>query len=236
MAAVDWIDRQAANPFYLLAYTIESHHPYVALNPGRDFKVGDEEFNRYLNSLVTADENIAWFVQQLKSRGLDESTLVVVTADHGESFGQHGQRVHSFGVYEPNVHVPLVFLHPYLAAAPKHSAEVRQHIDLAPTLLEVLGIPAPPLWQGRSLLEENDDSRAYFFSVGNEVVLGLRDGIYKYHYYVDSGQQELFNLGLDPSEASNLAEEQSERCQGYRRKVAGLVNYQRQFLSKHGAP
>ena len=69
--------------------------------------------------------------------------VVVVTSDHGESFGQHNQRIHSFCIYEPAVHVPLVLLHPALKEAPRRVDSIVQHIDIAPTLLDWLGHERP---------------------------------------------------------------------------------------------
>lgn len=241
-ATLNWIDEgrnagfsRSDAPFFLLAYTLETHHPYVAREPRRDFGVADENFHRYLNSLRAADELIAWFMSELGRRNLLDSTIVAVTADHGESFGQHNQTIHSFSVYEQAVHVPLILLHPRLRdTQPARVADVAQHIDIAPTLLDAVGIARPPAWQGRSLLrpEERADHRAYFFATGNQVVLGLRDGPFKYHYYLADGREELFDLAADLGETSNLAEEQADRCAAYRRKLGGFVQYQRRFLQR----
>lgn len=234
-AALDWIDHDPKQPFFVLAYTIETHHPYVAPAAPHDFGVQDEELNRYLNAVREADRHIAWLVEELDHRGVLDDTLIAVTADHGESFGQHDQRVHSFGLYEPDVHVPLVLLHSSLKNA-AHVNSLAQHVDIAPTLLNFVGIESPAIWQGHDLLDARERARAYFFSCGNEVVLGLREGSYKYHYYIDSGRQELFDLSQDAGELTNLADSQPERCDGFRRRVGGLVQYQRRFLAEHGAP
>jgi arylsulfatase A-like enzyme len=235
-AALDWIDQNPGQPFFTFAYTIETHHPYVAPPNPHEFGVADEELARYLNAVRAADAHIAWLIQQLAARGLADSTLVAVTSDHGESFGQHDQRVHSFGVYEPDVHVPLVLLHPSLADGPRRSASLAQHIDIPATLVSAVGIAPPSEWQGRDLLSAPPRERVYVFSTGNEVVLGLREGTYKYHYYVDSGRQELFDLSSDPGELNNLAPQHSDLCHTYRRRVGGLVESQRRFLAAHGAP
>ncbi len=235
-SVLDWIDEEKNKPFYALAYTIETHHPYVAREPLRDFGVEDPELNRYLNALAAADENLAWLMEQLKQRGLDKSTLVVVTADHGESFGGHGHRVHSFCTYESTVHVPLVMLHPSLANLPDRIKAVCQQIDLAPTVADLLGVPQPEIWQGRHLFDAGNDGRAYFFTTGNEVILGLREGDWKYHYYVESRHEELFNMRQDPTESQNQAEKHRQRCEMYRRRLGSWVLYQRKFLAQHGAP
>jgi phosphoglycerol transferase MdoB-like AlkP superfamily enzyme len=232
---LDWIDAEPSRPFFAFAYTIETHHPYYPppANDCHDFGVADEEQARYLNALRAADAKIAWLIDELGKRGLAESTLIAITADHGESFGEHNQRTHSFGVYEQTVHVPLVLLHESLKDMPRHEASVGRHIDIAPTLLDVLNLPAPAVWQGASLFRQ-EDRRAYFLSVGNEVVLGLRDGRYKYHYYVDTSLEELFDLEADRAESQNLATAEPERARQYRSRLGGWVTYQREFLARHG--
>lgn len=234
---LDWIDAGGDQPFFAFAYTIETHHPYVAPLERHDFGIrDDEEFDRYLNAVRGADAKIARLLQELERRGLADSTVVAVTSDHGEAFGQHGQRVHSFGIYEQTVHVPLVLLHPSLKNLPRRDKTVGRHIDIAPTLLGLLGVPAPREWQGRNLLQEQpgEDRSAYFLCVGNEVVLGLRDGDLKYHYYVDTAREELFDLAKDPAEEHNLARKRPEQCAKFRARVGGMVTYQREFLAEHG--
>jgi arylsulfatase A-like enzyme len=232
--ALNWIDANSGDPFFLLAYTIETHHPYAAPKHPRRFDVDDAELNAYLNALRATDERIAWFVDELARRGLEEDTLIVVTTDHGESFGQHNQREHMFGVYQPNVHIPLVLMHPCLKDTPRRIHGVREQIDLAPTVLALLGYDIPPQWQGQNLFRRQQGRPAYFMCVGNSVVLGLRDENLKYHYYVDDGSEELFDLSTDPGEQRNLAPLHPQRCASYRKRVAGLVQYQRRFLAKHG--
>jgi arylsulfatase A-like enzyme len=233
-ACLDWIDADPNTPFFLLAYTIETHHPYATPAKPLQFDVDDASFADYLNAIRATDEYIAWVLEELEKRKLLDDTLVVVTSDHGEAFGQHNQRGHNFGLYECNVHIPLIMIHPSLQEMPRRVSAVREQVDVAPTILDLLGIASPPAWQGRNLFRAENDRPAYFFCVGNFVVLGLRDGNWKYHYYVDSGMEELFNLTTDPGEDANLAEKHPQRCRDYRARVNGFATYQRQFLSRHG--
>ncbi len=235
-ASLDWIDADPDKPFFLLAYTIETHHPYATPNHPKKFDVPDAEMADYLNAIRATDEHIAWLMEELTRRDLLDDTLVVVTSDHGESFGQHNQRMHNFGVYESTVHIPLVMIHPSLKNLPRRVANVREQIDVAPTILDLLDVPSPAVWQGRNLFREGEERPAYFFCVGNYVALGLRDGDWKYQFYVDTGQEELFNLAADPGENHNLAAGHRERCTGYRHKVAGMAHYQRRFLAEQGSP
>lgn len=239
-AGLDWIQKAPREPFHLLLWTIETHHPYVAGPSPVDFASGDEELERYLNALRRVDERIGRFVAELERLGLAESTMIAVTGDHGEAFGEHGQRVHSFGVYEENVHAPLVLLLPRdMAQTARFKGnrveQVCQQIDVSPTLLGLLGLGAPDAWQGRDLFSESQGSgRVYFYSTGNEVLLGLREGPWKYHLAVGSGREELFDVTSDPNELHNLAIREPRRSAEYRARVGGLVTYQRRFLQRHG--
>jgi arylsulfatase A-like enzyme len=168
---------------------------------------------------------------------------VAVTSDHGESFGQHNQRIHSFSVYESAVHVPLVLLHPELREEqPPRIADVAGHIDVAPTLLAALrsaGFQPAQIGEVGAVDDSLEacatDRRIYFFATGNQVILGLRDGPFKYHYHLSTGHEELFELPSDPGEMHNLAAEQPDRCATYKRKLGGFVSYQRRFMAEHRA-
>ncbi|HUY34338.1 MAG TPA: sulfatase-like hydrolase/transferase [Pirellulales bacterium] len=236
---LDWIDAGRAaepeRPFFVFAYTLDTHHPYIESSEPRDFGVADPELARYLNAVRAADAEIGRFMDALARRGLADSTLVAITADHGESFGQHGQTLHSFSLYEQAVHVPLVLFYPGFREPGTRERVVGQHVDIAPTLLDLLGFAPPDEWQGRDLLAADRRPRAYFCSAGNEIVLGLRDGRYKYHFYVAGERDELFDLEADPGEERDLAAERPERCLAYRRRVAGFAQHQREFLARHGA-
>ncbi len=235
-AALDWMENGGDDPFFLFAFTIETHHPYSS-DGQFPFEVGPEEdeLYRYLNAIREADAKIGWLLQELKDRGLDESTLVVVTADHGEAFGQHGQWIHGFGCYQPNMEVPLVMLHPSLKQMPRRISRVRQQIDVPPTLTSLLGVDPSPKWQGKNLFREEEGERAYFFSLGGRSVVGLRDENLKYLYYVNSGFEQIFDLDEDPQELNNLAEQYPERCRQYRKRVGGFIGYQRDYFKELGA-
>jgi phosphoglycerol transferase MdoB-like AlkP superfamily enzyme len=234
-ATLDWIDSDREKPFFALVYTIETHHPYATPAAPYDFKVKDPDLKNYLNGLRATDERIAWYMQELEKRGILDDTLIVILGDNGESFGQHNQRMHNFCVYQSNVHVPLVMIHPSLLNQKRHQTSPREQIDVSPTILDILGIPSPPVWQGRNLFRPDDGRPTYFFCVGNYVILGLRDRDWKYHYYLADGSEELFDLTTDQGENNNLAEKHADRCRDYRRRVAGWAKYQREFLRKHGS-
>ena len=121
-----FVDERPGEPFHVMAWTSATHHPY---EPGprieiEDFFAGREEpfdawnMNRYLNLLKEADRQLGRLFAGLRERGLDGETLVVVTGDHGEAFGEpHGAWGHGSRLYEESVRVPLMIWNPKLVRA-----------------------------------------------------------------------------------------------------------------------
>ena len=231
-AVARWMAARADRRTFVLAYTIQTHHPYASPRQPIDFPVNDHELRQYLGAIRATDEQLERFLRRLEHLGLLEHTLVVVTADHGESFGQHQQREHHFALYEPNVRVPLGLLYrPLGRFSPRVVHAVRSQVDLAPTLLHLLGISVPRTWQGTSLLLRPwEDRPAYFLAVSNYAVLGMRWGRWKYHYWVEQGQEELYDLSLDPGELHDLSARRPGRCRELRRRVGGWIRYQQALL------
>ncbi len=237
-AVLAWLKRRAGQPSFALAYTIQTHHPYPRPRHTVRFPVQDPELQSFLNAIRATDEELERFLQRLEAAGLLDETLVIVTADHGESFGQHDQREHHFALYEPNVRVPLALLYPGLRQAlGRELGGVRSQIDLAPTVLDALGIPQPEPWQGSSLFRPEPPQRpVYLVTVSNYAVLGLRQGRWKYHYWVEQGQEELYDLESDPTEQHNLAARHPELCRRFRRRLSAWVRYQQRFLDRYTVP
>src|SRR5262249_1622585 len=143
-----WIDGLPRGERFLATYMpIAGHHPYDA-PPGGPFPE-DEEVGRYRNALRYAAQALAQLLDGLPRRGLLDETLLGVCGDHGEAFGEHrGNFGHTFFLYEENVRVPLLFWAPG-ALAPTRAQRVASLVDLAPTVLDLLGAPAPRAWEGR---------------------------------------------------------------------------------------
>jgi arylsulfatase A-like enzyme len=207
-----WLDAAPGKPFLAVAWTQGTHHPYD-LPPGReptDFFRGEEpvdawDLGKYLNALREADAQIGRLLDGLRARGLADDTLVVVTGDHGEAFGwPHPNYGHSYKLYEEDVHVPFVLWNPRLFSVPRRSALVGAHVDLGPTILDVLGLPAPADWIGRSLLGTAHPGRAYFYGARDPYTLGVREGRHKYILDVTNGREELYDVVADRDEQENL--------------------------------
>ncbi len=208
-ALIAWTATEPGRPFYAVAWTNSTHHPYFAPLPETDFGIStgsawhDEFYRRYLNGLRVVDAHLERVVAALRASGLDRSTLVIVVGDHGEAFGQHGVYGHGTGVYEEHVHVPLMLIHPDIDGEVV-SPSVGGLIDLPATTLDLLGFPAPPEWQGHSLFALPPGRPVFFFSHWRSRVYGFRDGPRKAIYEASDDHFELYDLEADPGETHDL--------------------------------
>jgi arylsulfatase A-like enzyme len=146
------------------------------------------------------------FTEEALSERIADPDALVLVADHGENLGDHGYSGHGRTLYDEEVRVPLVFAHPDIEHATV-SDQVRT-IDLAPTILELLGVTPPDAFEGRSLLRETNGStpgdRDVFLTAYPEFTdaIGLRSGGYK--LIRQDGSYEFYNLMTDPDERTNL--------------------------------
>jgi lipoteichoic acid synthase len=202
--AIQWIKQDPSHPFFLTLWTADSHHPYLSSSV-RDYHVNDSYLNRYLNGIVATDKLIEQITDSLESMRLADDTLLVITGDHGEAFGEHQETGHGFTAYDEEVHVPLLMVNARLFAHPRIIHSVGRQIDIAPTVLDLLGYRPPDEWQGTSLLSGLQPQRAFMFAVKGDYVFGLIDGGSQYVYDYDRNREELYNLLDDPDEKHDLS-------------------------------
>jgi arylsulfatase A-like enzyme len=183
---------------------MDTHHPYIVVGD-RNYAVRNPALGRYLNGVQSMDALIGQLADQLKKMGLADDTLLVITGDHGEAFNEHGQSIHGFTVYNEELQVPLLIINPRLFPYKRLMNGPARQIDIAPTLLSLLGIPEPAQWQGTSLFQRPRRRRVYMFSANGNYVLGLIDGNMKYIYDFNLDRAELYDLAADPYEHSNLS-------------------------------
>jgi arylsulfatase A-like enzyme len=210
-----WIDEGPSDRPFLATYLpIAGHHPYETPTPGPFPE--SSEVDRYHNALHYADEAVGELLDGLRQRGLARDTLVVVLGDHGEAFGEHaGNFGHTLAVYEENVRVPLLFAGPGVFSSPVRVGRVASLVDVGPTVLDLLGLPAPPGWQGQSLLDR-EPRMALFCTDYSLGLLGMRDGRWAFIHELESGRSSLYDLHDDPGETNDLAGAFPERAEVYR--------------------
>ena len=226
-----WIDGLPHGQRFFLTYLpIAGHHPYSTpeLGPFR----GSGEINQYRNSLLYGDESLGSLVRGLRARALEENTVWVIYGDHGEAFGQHqGNYGHTFFLYDENVHVPFLIAAPGLIRTQQHVRKVVSLVDTAPTILDLMGIPAPANYQGRTMLDAAP-RMAFFFADYSLGILGLRDGPWKLVYEMESGRKQLFNVERDPGEISDMSAREGARVSWYCAVVRGWSTAQQSYVAE----
>jgi arylsulfatase A-like enzyme len=232
--ALAWLEREPGRPFFLQLWTQQSHHPYepapaqpiVDFFAGRPLPPDDYDLGRYLNTVAEVDRQVGRLFDGLRARGLADDTLVVVTSDHGEAFGDpHPTWGHGSRLYQENVQVPLLIWNPRLFPTGGRDRTIGALVDLNPTLLDVLGLPAPEGWEGRSLFTPDRPPRAYFYAANDDYLLGVREGDVKYIYNATRGREELYDLRRDPDERQNAAAAHPERCRVLRQRLAAWKHH-----------
>jgi arylsulfatase A-like enzyme len=215
--ALTWIDAASRREPFLLAYLpIAGHHPYATRGPG-PFD-GRTALTQHLNALHEADAAVGQLIEGLRSRGLGERTMLVVYGDHGEAFGQHdGNSGHSLFIYDENVRVPLMIRVPgQKAARVQRPVSV---VDLSPTILDLLGQPAPPTATTSASMLDPAPRLALFFTDYSQGWVGLRDGCRKYLLDIDANRSRLFDVCGDAGETADRAAVEPERVAAYRARV-----------------
>jgi len=167
--------------------------------------------DRYDAEVTFTDQHLRALVTWVRAQPWGARTAIIVTADHGECFGEHGHYRHGFELWQELVHVPWIFVLP--GAAPRRIEVTRSHLDLAPTVLDLLGVPADPAFTGRSLVPELYGAEAEARDVivdlprtsDNDRRRALIHGRHKVIAYGDDSRFEVYDLVADPGETQNLA-------------------------------
>jgi len=209
-AVLAWLE-SAPERFFLWVHFYDPHSRY---DPPRGFASAFAS-RPYDGEIAFADAQLG---RLLAALGPDASRqLVVVTSDHGESLGEHGEATHSYLVYDATQRVPLLLRGPGLPAGLAVEVPVRL-LDLAPTLLELAGAPGLGAVEGRSLLplvagRDLEPRSAYLETLATQLdlgwspLVGLRAGGWK---YIRAPRPELYELGADPAELDNRADREPE--------------------------
>ncbi|MCB1172251.1 MAG: LTA synthase family protein [Leptospiraceae bacterium] len=237
--ALRFIQKDTTRPFFQVLLPVSPHHPYETPTSGPRISVPTalqdgrgQAFHDYLNSLHYSDQILGAVLLAYQKAKLLQNTIFFIFADHGEAFGQHPRNYnHPFYVFEENVHVPFVVFSPGLIA-PGNVARITSHLDIMPTILDLLDIECPEHAEGVSIFKSGEPRYAALHTTWRNRLIGLRDQNYKYIYNQVNGRSALFDLSIDPLEQTNIARDKTELVNTYRFELARLEVHQRQFYQQ----
>jgi arylsulfatase A-like enzyme/Flp pilus assembly protein TadD len=227
--ARDWLDAHKQQPFFLFVHFYDPHEPY---EPPEPFASKWSE-HPYEGEVAFADYCVGQVLEKLRQLGLYDDTLIAITGDHGEMLGEHGELNHGFFIYEGALRVPLVMRVPRAPAASRQVDVPVSLIDIAPTIVSLVGAPVPKEVQGvdlspwlaghgaagggRPLYAETVTPTRYY---GATSLLGVIVDGWK---YIETTRPELYDLRSDPAEAVNLLEREPARANALGRILVGIL-------------
>lgn len=220
--ALGWLETRSS-PWFLWIHCYDPHDPY---EPPAPFRVQYDK-QPYDGEVAYVDFALARLFSYLEESGLFGKTLIVLTGDHGESLGQHGELTHGYLAYNTTLWIPLIIAAPGLGRG-RVDQQVG-HIDIFPTICDVLNAAKPSLLQGVSLLPAMEGRSlpripVYFESMDPYYQLdcaplgGFIEGQEK---FIESPSPELYSLETDFDELHNLAEQ--KEMDGYRQRLDQIV-------------
>jgi arylsulfatase A-like enzyme/cytochrome c-type biogenesis protein CcmH/NrfG len=225
-AALQWLDAAPqSGPFFLWVHYFDAHAPY---EPPAEFAA--RASSAYAGEIAFVDSQIARLISRIESAAGPGRTLVLVTADHGESLGEHGEDTHGIFLYDSTLRVPFILAGPGVPSG-RVRTTVARGIDVAPTLLDYAGLEAKDM-EGRSLRraaggETLEDLPAYAESLHSQLQYGWaplhawRTARYK---LIEAPRVELYDLQADDHETHDRAREEQTRVEALRRELLKLMD------------
>jgi len=223
--ALNWL-KGRTSPWFLWIHCFDPHDPYAPPEPYRSRHAQ----NPYDGEVAYTDAVLGALFRHLEETGLLSATLIVLTGDHGESLGEHGEKTHGYLAYNASLWIPLIIRLP----GEEHRVVSRNisHVDIFPTVCDILGLQTPDVLQGTSLLpllrgKGGEDRPIYFeslspfFNMGWAPITGF---IFKTDKFIDSPIPELYDLGKDLDERQNLAADKN--LEDFRKRLAQIVRRQ----------
>ncbi len=265
---IDFLEQQKDNNFFVFFHTFRPHAPYRAPAPYNtmfdpDYTgdvTGDtatlNEINNgtrkitprdvqhiaslYDGDIRHTDEALAPLFDYIKSAKLDSNTLIVITSDHGEEFGEHGKvALHSHTLYDELLHIPLILVAPHLLPAGKVVEQQVRSIDITPTILELIGVPKVEAMQGSSLVnlirsgtEKGPEQYAFSerLATDSTYLRSVRSPSFKFICQENRDNHDriyyYFNLKNDPHEQKNL-DPSGIKEKGLMSQIQFLIDHER---------
>jgi arylsulfatase A-like enzyme/Tfp pilus assembly protein PilF len=225
--ALDWLGKNRQNKFFLWMHLYDPHYPYRPPPPYSE----QYKDRLYDGEIAFADVQVGRLISFLKANNLYRSTLIIVTGDHGESLGEHGEKTHGFFIYNATLHVPVI-IHLPGSASIKTVSELVSLADLMPTVLQALKVEIPAEVQGHGLLplmvprKAGESRNLYAETFLPRLHFNwseLRAVETEKYQFIDAPKPELYDLSKDPGETQNLYADKKAVAEELRNRLTTLI-------------
>ncbi len=235
-ALLAWLSVPGRQPRFATYIPVYPHHPYQLPPGGVPLTRGGSDIARYRNAAYYVDQSIKHLVDGLGSSGQLGKTLLVFVGDHGEGFGEHpGSYMHGTKLYEEAVRTFAMWYAPFALSSPVVDSRSFGHVDIVPTLIDMLGISSQSIYPGMSAMAPGDRPMIPLFTAKPHQLIGLVDGNWKYIYDHRTKSKQLFDLDKDPGETHSIVAEFPARVEWYQdrlRKFSGVQAAWEQSLGR----
>ena len=229
-----WLKNHRKEEFLLFVHYYDPHLPYESHEEFRFRYVlpWPSVRDQYDGEIAYTDYYVGRLIDNLKQMGLYDSTLIILTGDHGESLGERQERGHGFFIYHNTIHVPLIVKLPGLSTMIRVN-DVVGLIDIVPTVCSLLGIDSPAAVEGQDVLAafsqdapSEVDRSLYCESLRPTIydaqpLAGLVTSRYK---YIETTRPELYDLGDDPRESDNLIKQNPDVAAVLREDLMAILD------------
>jgi arylsulfatase A-like enzyme/Tfp pilus assembly protein PilF len=229
--AYRWLGENRQQKFFAWIHLYDPHTPYDPPEPYKS-QYGGKRYRLYDGEIAYVDQLMGEFRAYMEENGLWEKTLIILTADHGESLGEHEESAHGFFLYDSDVRVPLIVRFPGGKLAGKNITNQVRSIDIMPTVLNAVGGNIPESVQGESFLplmlgqKEETERIAYSetywprYHYGWSELKFVRKGQYK---FIDAPRPELYDVYDNPGETEDLVNQRASLAIEMKRELDAMI-------------
>ena len=241
----NWVSENKDKQFFLWIHYMDVHEPFIPdekkagiskkdmiklnlkLRAAKEDETNltENELKKIINirkyDVSHMDEVVGDLIDRLKKMDVFRKSVLIITADHGDEFKEHGGILHTSKLYDELIHIPLIING--LDSLPKKINEVVGSIDIGPTIVDLNNTDKPDEWMGNSLLPLLDGRSTRNFVISemllrnkNSVINSIRTKKWKFIYDIAENKYELYDLHKDPKELNNISAEYSRKVEEFK--------------------
>jgi arylsulfatase A-like enzyme/Tfp pilus assembly protein PilF len=228
--ALQWLEEHHREPFFLFLHYFDPHYAYIPPEPF----ASEFQNSLYAGEIAYTDQCVGQIIKKLKQLRLYNSTLIIITSDHGEMLGEHGELTHDYFIYQSAIKVPLIFRLPGQRKSKRIEGLVGI-VDIVPTVCSLLGIEPPNQLKGQDISgcfsrKNKTEKERYIYcesltptKYNASALFGVVTDSWK---YIQTTRPELYNLVRDPQESNNLVFKEPKRADLLKKHLESILEQQ----------